>query len=177
MAQLRCPDDASVALPVLPAGSPMPRACLSRTQPDHEHGHCAVHLQWVFNNPACNGFMRFPTLGLQALSYSWNFDFQLSLLGLGIIAPLSVAWSLVVGAVVSWGLLWPVLSTREGAWFPSGEARRAVCGMLGVHGNPAVYVVALYKEPVQHSPMSALPSAPVPHLLLGVTLLSRWEPV
>lgn len=83
----------------------------------------ALPLQWVFNNPACNGFTRFPTLGLQALRYSWNFDFQLSLLGLGIIAPLSVAWSLVVGAVLSWGLLWPVLSTREGAWFPSGEER------------------------------------------------------
>jgi hypothetical protein len=41
---------------------------------------CAVALlfvmQWVFNNPACNGFTRFPTLGLQALRYSWNFDFQ-----------------------------------------------------------------------------------------------------
>lgn len=46
---------------------------------------------------------------------------QLSLCGLGIIAPLSVAWSLVVGAVLSWGLLWPVLSTKEGSWFPSGE--------------------------------------------------------
>jgi hypothetical protein len=33
-------------------------------------------VQWVFNNPACNGFLRFPTLGLQALKYSWNFDFQ-----------------------------------------------------------------------------------------------------
>jgi hypothetical protein len=33
-------------------------------------------MQWVFNNPACNGFTRFPTLGLQALRYSWNFDFR-----------------------------------------------------------------------------------------------------
>lgn len=53
--------------------------------------------QWVFNNPACNGFIRFPTFGLQALSYTWNFDFQLPFVGLGILAPVSVAWSLVVG--------------------------------------------------------------------------------
>lgn len=50
----------------------------------------------------------------------WLSCVQLSLCGLGIIAPLSVAWSLVVGAVLSWGLLWPVLSSREGTWFPSG---------------------------------------------------------
>lgn len=37
---------------------------------------CLCGVQWVFNNPACNGFTRFPTLGLEALKYSWNFDFQ-----------------------------------------------------------------------------------------------------
>lgn len=37
---------------------------------------CLCDVQWVFNNPACNGFTRFPTLGLEALKYSWNFDFQ-----------------------------------------------------------------------------------------------------
>lgn len=59
----------------------------------------------------------------------WWFCAQLSLCGLGIIAPLSVAWSLVVGAVLSWGLLWPVLSSREGVWFPSGGS-----GMVALPG-------------------------------------------
>lgn len=53
--------------------------------------------QWVFNNPACNGFINFPTFGLQALKYTWNFDFQLPFVGLGILAPVSVAWSMIVG--------------------------------------------------------------------------------
>lgn len=61
---------------------------------------------------------------------------QLSLVGLGVIAPVSVAWSLVVGAVLSWGVLWPVLSSKEGSWFPAGETMRhaqAVCGLGQAH--------------------------------------------
>jgi hypothetical protein len=73
--------------------------------------------QWVFNNPACNGFRRFPTFGLQALRYTWNFDFALPFVGLGILAPISVTWSMLVGGLVSWGLLWPLLSRMEGQWF------------------------------------------------------------
>lgn len=63
---------------------------------------------------------------------------QLSLCGLGIIAPLSVAWSLVVGAVLSWGLLWPVLSTKEGSWFPSGELHTHNHGFFWLQHPPAV---------------------------------------
>lgn len=74
--------------------------------------------QWVFNHPACNGFRRFPTFGLQALRYTWNFDFALPFVGLGILAPISVAWSMLLGGLLSWGLLWPLLSRMEGTWFP-----------------------------------------------------------
>jgi uncharacterized oligopeptide transporter (OPT) family protein len=54
------------------------------------------------------------------LNFTWNFDSSLALCGLGIIAPLSIAWSLLVGGVISWGLLWPVLSSKSGSWFPAG---------------------------------------------------------
>jgi hypothetical protein len=75
--------------------------------------------QWLFNHPSCNGFRRFPTFGLQALRYTWNFDFNLPFVGLGILAPISVTWSMLVGGLISWGLLLPLLSQMEGKWFAS----------------------------------------------------------
>lgn len=87
--------------------------------------------QWVFNNPACNGFQRFPTFGLEALRYTWNFDFQLPLVGLGILAPISVTWSVLIGGLVSWGLLWPVLSSKEGKWFPRELQPWDIRGVFG----------------------------------------------
>jgi hypothetical protein len=73
--------------------------------------------KWIFNHPACNGFTHFPTFGLQALRYTWNFDFQLPLVGVGIMAPVNVAWSMLVGAVLCWGLIWPLVWSKEGTWY------------------------------------------------------------
>ena len=34
-------------------------------------------------------------------------------------APVNVAWSMLVGAVLCWGLIWPVVWSREGIWYPA----------------------------------------------------------
>jgi hypothetical protein len=96
--------------------------------------------QWVFNNPACNGFRRFPTFGLQALRYTWNFDFNLPFVGLGILAPISVTWSMLVGGLISWGLLWPLLSHMEGQWF---AARLEPWDIRGAYGYYLTVAMAL----------------------------------
>ncbi|KAF6266546.1 OPT oligopeptide transporter protein-domain-containing protein [Scenedesmus sp. NREL 46B-D3] len=96
--------------------------------------------QWVFNNPACNGFARFPTFGLQALRYTWNFDFSLPFVGLGILAPISVTWSMLLGGLLSWGLLWPLLSRMEGQWF---AARLGPWDIRGAYGYYLTVAMAL----------------------------------
>jgi uncharacterized oligopeptide transporter (OPT) family protein len=72
-------------------------------------------------------------LHLQALKYTWNFDFELSFVGLGLIAPVSVAWSMIVGGIISWGLLWPVFSSKQGSWFPAGLAEWDTRGAYGYY--------------------------------------------
>lgn len=36
------------------------------------------------------------------------------------LVPHVVAWSMLLGAVLSWGLMWPLLAAREGDWYPAG---------------------------------------------------------
>ena len=48
---------------------------------------------------AAGGFSSFPTLGLKALKNTWNFDFQQVYVGAGMICPLIVDWSIMLGAI------------------------------------------------------------------------------
>lgn len=38
----------------------------------------------------------------------------------GMIVPYVVAYSMMWGAIVSWGIMWPLISRREGDWYPAG---------------------------------------------------------
>lgn len=48
-------------------------------------------------------------------------------------APAGVSWSMLVGGVISWGLLWPVLSGKEGSWYRSGLLGWDIRGVFGYH--------------------------------------------
>lgn len=56
------------------------------------------------------GFAVLPTFGVQALQWTWHFDFQQQYIGAGMLVPHVVAWSMMLGAVLSWGVLWPLLA-------------------------------------------------------------------
>jgi hypothetical protein len=75
--------------------------------------------EWVFSNPACDGWAKFPTFGITLAKWQWNFNFQTPLVGIGLMAPAGVAWSMLVGAILSWGVLWPVLGAKAGVWYPA----------------------------------------------------------
>jgi uncharacterized oligopeptide transporter (OPT) family protein len=51
-----------------------------------------------------------PTFGQAALAWSWHFDFQQQYIGAGMLVPHVVAWSMMLGAVLSWGVMWPMLA-------------------------------------------------------------------
>ena len=67
---------------------------------------CWSAFKWFFSSdagPGCSGgFDRFPSFGLRALAWKWNFDFQLTYLGVGMICPHAVNLSMLFGAVVTW---------------------------------------------------------------------------
>jgi len=91
--------------------------------------------KWFFSSeagPACSGgFDRFPSLGLAALRWKWNFDFQLTYIGVGMICPHVVNLSMLAGAVLTWGFAWPMIDKRAGDWFPAGLKEKDFRGLYG----------------------------------------------
>lgn len=47
------------------------------------------------------------------------FDFSMTYVGAGMICSHLVNLSLLLGAVLSWGLMWPLIEHQKGDWFPS----------------------------------------------------------
>lgn len=66
------------------------------------------------------GFGSFPTFGLTAYAWTFYFDFNLSYVGAGLISPHVANLSMLFGAILSYGIMWPLLANREGDWYPAG---------------------------------------------------------
>jgi len=86
--------------------------------------------QWLYTGGDGCGFQAFPLFGLEAYKKRFYFDFSLSLVGIGIICPCIVNFSLLFGAVVSSGILWPILQAKQGTWYtdPAPSSLRGLNG-------------------------------------------------
>ena len=49
----------------------------------------------------------------------------------GMICPHIVNVSMMLGAIVSWGALWPILATKAGDWYPAGLNEHDFTGLFG----------------------------------------------
>lgn len=49
----------------------------------------------------------------------------------GIAVPQIVNLSILAGAVLSWGILWPVINTKAGQWYPVSTDEHNVKGLFG----------------------------------------------
>ncbi|KAL2629291.1 hypothetical protein R1flu_013977 [Riccia fluitans] len=98
--------------------------------------------KWFFSGigDSC-GFDNFPSLGLLAFDHRIYFDFSLTYVGVGLICPHIVNCSVVFGALLSWGLLWPLINTREGDWFPAGLGPTDFKGLYGYKVFIAIAIV------------------------------------
>ncbi|KAJ0971086.1 hypothetical protein J5N97_019045 [Dioscorea zingiberensis] len=74
--------------------------------------------QWFFSGGDGCGFSQFPTFGLKAWKQTFFFDFSLTYVGAGMICSHLVNLSLLLGAVLSWGVMWPLISELKGDWYP-----------------------------------------------------------
>uniref|UniRef100_A0A383W0U8 Uncharacterized protein n=1 Tax=Tetradesmus obliquus TaxID=3088 RepID=A0A383W0U8_TETOB len=89
-------------------------------------------LKWLVNgsNYEC-GFGSWPSFGFKAQQYTWFFDWQHNYIGAGMICPHIVNWSMLLGAILSWGIMWPLMEKREGDWFPAGLGKQDFRGLFG----------------------------------------------
>ncbi|CBI35280.3 unnamed protein product, partial [Vitis vinifera] len=87
--------------------------------------------QWFFAAGDNCGFAGFPTFGLKAYKYKFFFDFSATYVGVGMICPHIVNISLLVGGILSWGVMWPLIETRKGDWYPADLPSSNIRGLQG----------------------------------------------
>ncbi|KAL4570600.1 hypothetical protein LXL04_026258 [Taraxacum kok-saghyz] len=97
--------------------------------------------QWFFTGKEeeC-GFVQFPTFGLKAWKNTFYFDFSMTYVGTGMICPHIVNISLLLGAIVSWGIMWPLIARNKGDWYPTGLPESS---MKSLNGYKAFISIAL----------------------------------
>ncbi|XP_064965487.1 probable metal-nicotianamine transporter YSL12 isoform X2 [Musa acuminata AAA Group] len=75
--------------------------------------------QWFYTAGDACGFKAFPTFGLKAYENTFFFDFSATYVGVGMICPHIVNASFLLGAILSWGIMWPLVSNQRGDWYPA----------------------------------------------------------
>ncbi|GMN57483.1 hypothetical protein TIFTF001_026602 [Ficus carica] len=88
--------------------------------------------KWFFGGigDSC-GFDNFPSFGLTLFKNTFYFDFSPTYVGCGLICPHIVNCSVFLGAIISWGFLWPFISTHAGDWYPADLGSNDFKGLYG----------------------------------------------
>ncbi|KAJ8446250.1 hypothetical protein Cgig2_016021 [Carnegiea gigantea] len=87
--------------------------------------------QWLYSGGDQCGFSQFPTFGIKAWENSFYFDFSMTYVGAGMICSHLVNLSLLLGAVLSWGVMWPLIGDLKGKWFPSSLPESSMRSLNG----------------------------------------------
>lgn len=68
------------------------------------------------------------------------FDFSSTYVGVGIICPYMVNISLLIGAILSWGVMWPLIEQKKGDWY---SAETSESSLHGIQGYRVLMLLAL----------------------------------
>ncbi|XP_024178264.1 probable metal-nicotianamine transporter YSL7 [Rosa chinensis] len=87
--------------------------------------------QWFFAASDGCGFASFPIFGLKAYKQRFYFDFSTTYIGCGMITSYMVNISMLVGAVISWGIMWPLIEQKKGIWYGAHLSASSLHGIQG----------------------------------------------
>ncbi|GAB4855284.1 Probable metal-nicotianamine transporter ysl7 [Ancistrocladus abbreviatus] len=87
--------------------------------------------QWFFTGGDSCGFNNFPTFGLKAYKNQFFFDFSATYVGVGMICPYLINVSLLLGSILSWGIMWPLISNKKGHWYDASLSSSNLHGLQG----------------------------------------------
>lgn len=96
--------------------------------------------QWFYSGKEGCGFSQFPTFGLKAWKHTFFFDFNTTFIGAGMLVSHLVNLSLLLGAVLSYGVMWPLIGQLKGDWFPASLEETS---MKSLYGYKVFLAVAL----------------------------------
>ncbi|XP_027357676.1 probable metal-nicotianamine transporter YSL5 isoform X2 [Abrus precatorius] len=87
--------------------------------------------QWFYTAADQCGFQAFPSLGLKAYENRFYFDFSAIYVGVGMICPYIINISVLLGGIISWGIMWPLIKNKEGDWYDKGLGESNLHGIQG----------------------------------------------
>ncbi|EOA33704.1 hypothetical protein CARUB_v10019889mg [Capsella rubella] len=87
--------------------------------------------QWFFTSGEDCGFANFPTFGLKAYENKFYFDFSATYVGVGMICPYLINVSLLIGSILSWGVMWPLIGAQKGKWYSADLRDSNLHGLQG----------------------------------------------
>ncbi|XP_057727421.1 probable metal-nicotianamine transporter YSL7 [Arachis stenosperma] len=96
--------------------------------------------QWFFTAGDDCGFSSFPTFGLQAYKNKFYFDFSATYVGVGMICPYIINVSLLIGGILSWGVMWPLIANKKGDWY---DAKLKSSSLEGLQGYKVFIAIAM----------------------------------
>uniref|UniRef100_A0A0A8YIS7 Uncharacterized protein n=1 Tax=Arundo donax TaxID=35708 RepID=A0A0A8YIS7_ARUDO len=96
--------------------------------------------KWFYSGGDDCGFSQLPVFGLRAWKQTFFFDFGLTYVGAGMICSHLVNLSILFGAILSWGVMWPLISDKKGDWYPADIPESS---MKGLQGYKAFICIAL----------------------------------
>ncbi|XP_078448529.1 putative metal-nicotianamine transporter YSL12 [Wolffia australiana] len=97
--------------------------------------------QWFYTAGDDCGFINFPSLGLQAFKNRFYFDFSATYVGVGMICPYLVNISVLLGGILSWGIMWPLIEDRKGDWYPADVSPSSLHGIQGYRVFVAIALI------------------------------------
>ena len=72
-------------------------------------------------------------LGLS--SFRFFFDFSPTYVGVGMICPYIVNVSVLLGGILSWGVMWPLIAKKKGSWYPADLEDSSLHGLQAYRVN------------------------------------------
>ncbi|CAJ2654239.1 unnamed protein product [Trifolium pratense] len=87
--------------------------------------------QWFFTAGDACGFSSFPTFGLEAYQRMFYFDFSATYVGVGMICPHIINVSMLIGGILSWGVMWPFIEDKKGDWYSANLKQSSLHGLQG----------------------------------------------
>lgn len=97
--------------------------------------------QWFYTAGDNCGFYNFPTFGLKAYQNKFYFDFSATYVGVGMICPHIVNISVLLGGILSWGLMWPLIETKKGDWYSADLKSTDIHGLQGYRVFIAIAII------------------------------------
>lgn len=62
----------------------------------------------------------------------------------GMICPHIVDWSMLLGAVLAYGVFWPAIARQAGNWYPAGLKERDFSGLYGYKARRLVMMPSIF---------------------------------